>query len=264
MMDDPILFWSSCLLWLIVVGLVFGVVNSDAYLESKTGLKCDSLLQERLQQLSIADWKTLRQKSGLTTRQVMQVRRGKIEQLPLHQLQMLAVALNWSIEDLTYKLGILSSPEETSSVNPEVTPESLEIEQLHQQCQQLQQELQRLKTQERHSTFSQLQTLLTNYPTLRRIVEVKPDLPAKNLLPMLTPLENLLNNWGYQSIGSAWQQVSYSPQLHQPDTVDIQPGELVYIRLVGYRDGERILCPAKVSRTLPGGKKDGVAESGNE
>jgi len=259
MMDDPILFWSSCLLWLIVVGLVFGVINSDAYLESKTGLKCDSLLQERMQQLSIANWKTLRQKSGLTTRQLLQVRRGEVEQLPLHQLQMLAEALHWSVEDLIHNLGILSSPGETSSV----TPESLEIEQLRQQCQQLEQELQQLRTQERHSTFSQLQTLLTNYPTLRRIVEVKPDLPAKNLLPMLTPLENLLKTWGYQPIGSAWQQVTYNPQLHQPDTTDIQPGELVYIRLVGYRDGERILCPAKVSRTLPGGRKEGVGQSGD-
>ena len=36
---------------------------------------------------------------------------------------------------------------------------------------------------------------------------------------------------------------------------DIQPEELVYIRFVGYREGEQILCPAKVSRTLPGGIK---------
>jgi hypothetical protein len=34
---------------------------------------------------------------------------------------------------------------------------------------------------------------------------------------------------------------------------DIQPGEAVYVRFVGYRDGETVLVPAKVSRTLPSG-----------
>jgi hypothetical protein len=44
--------------------------------------------------------------------------------------------------------------------------------------------------------------------------------------------------------------------LHQPDVEDITEGELVYIRFVGYREGERILAPAKVSRTLPPGMKN--------
>ena len=32
-----------------------------------------------------------------------------------------------------------------------------------------------------------------------------------------------------------------------------QEGELVYIRFVGYQNGDKILYPAKVSRTLPPG-----------
>jgi hypothetical protein len=112
-----------------------------------------------------------------------------------------------------------------------------------------------LTTEFQHSTFSQLQTLLTNYPSLRASINAKPDLPAKNIVSLFTPLDNLIETWGYERIGKAWEQVPYNPQLHQADASDIEVGELVYIRFIGYKEGERILCPAKVSRMLPGGIK---------
>jgi hypothetical protein len=120
---------------------------------------------------------------------------------------------------------------------------------------ELQQQASQLRTDDRDSSFEQLQTLLTNYPTARIMVQSKSDLPAKNLVALFTPLENLLKSWGYELIGTPWEQVPYDPQLHQPDADDIAVGELVYIRFVGYQDGDRILCPAKVSRTLPPGIK---------
>lgn len=134
-----------------------------------------------------------------------------------------------------------------------------EIVALQQQCLQLREQLQQQKTQLtadfQEATFEQIQTLLTNYPSAQKMAQVKPDLPAKNLIALFTPLENLLHSWGVESIGWAWEQVAYDPQLHQPDEDDITAGERVYIRFVGYRQGDRILCPAKVSRTLPGGAR---------
>jgi molecular chaperone GrpE (heat shock protein) len=81
----------------------------------------------------------------------------------------------------------------------------------------------------------------------------KPELPAKNLISLFTSLDSLITNWGYTAIGETWEQVNYNPQLHQADSDDIQEGELVYIRFIGYQDGDKVLYPAKVSRTLPGG-----------
>lgn len=130
-----------------------------------------------------------------------------------------------------------------------------EIEELQAQCQRLREELaeksHQLTVDFRENTFEQLQTLLTNYPTFCQMARSKPDLPAKNILALFTPLENLLMSWGYEPIGQSWQQVNYNPELHQADSDEIEPGELVYIRFVGYRSGEKILCPAKVSRSLP-------------
>ncbi|MCL6434776.1 MAG: hypothetical protein K6T90_11295 [Leptolyngbyaceae cyanobacterium HOT.MB2.61] len=120
----------------------------------------------------------------------------------------------------------------------------------------LQQELQHqqahLTEEWRQATFRQLQRLLVNYPSAIKIAHARPDLPAKSLATMFTPLENLLKDWGYETIGPIWGKVAYDPQLHQPDSPDIQPGESVYVRFIGYRQGKTVLCPAKVSRILPG------------
>ncbi len=99
--------------------------------------------------------------------------------------------------------------------------------------------------------FEQLQGLLTQYPTVIKIVEYKPDFPAKDILPLFVPLNGLIELWKYKVIGSPWEQVYYDPKYHQADCNDMRVGELVYIRFVGYYIGDRILVPAKVSRTLP-------------
>jgi molecular chaperone GrpE (heat shock protein) len=131
------------------------------------------------------------------------------------------------------------------------------IKDLELQCQRLREELkqqsQQLKADFLNETFTQLQTLLTNYPTVEKMALAKPDLPAKNIVSLFTSLNNLVASWGYTTIGETWEQVNYNPQLHQADSDDIQEGDLVYIRFIGYQDGVRVLYPAKVSRTLPGG-----------
>ncbi len=128
---------------------------------------------------------------------------------------------------------------------------------LQQECWELRQALTIQTTQAQMdnqiATFGILQTLLTQYPSLRPMVAVKPGLPARNLIAMFTVLDNLLEAWGITPIGQPWEALIYDPQLHQGDTVDLQLGESVYVRFVGYRQGDRILVPAKVSRTLPVG-----------
>lgn len=110
---------------------------------------------------------------------------------------------------------------------------------------------QQLSIDWQQGTFEQLQSLFANYPTAKMMVKLKPELPAKNLVALLKPLEDLWQNWGIEQIGKPWQKVPFNPQYHQPDTFDIVENELVYIRFVGYRQGDRILLPAKVSRNLP-------------
>lgn len=149
-----------------------------------------------------------------------------------------------------------STPVKASGLTATPSPtDTAELATLKQQCLRLREELQQQKAQLladfHHTTFDRLQFLLTNYPTAQTMAEAKPDLPAKNLTSLFNPLETLLQDWGIEPIGTPWQEVCYDPQLHQPDVDNITTGEMVYIRFVGYRHGDRILCPAKVSRTLP-------------
>src|ERR671933_763179 len=244
----PVPSFSSLL---ILGGLFLVLVYIDARSKiAKVPLVYDQRLMSRLNQLGMTSFVSLQQKSGLTDSRLRQVRCGDLTSLTLRELSRLATALDWTIEELLQNFGV----ENTSS-----SKRLSEIEALRTECLRLREELQQqsveLTTELQHSIFQQLQTLLTNYPTVRQLVQVKPDLPAKNLTSLFTSIDNLIESWGYKPIGQTWEQVQYNPQLHQPDAGDIEPGELVYIRFVGYQDGEHILCPAKVSRTLPAGSQ---------
>ncbi|MBF2057922.1 MAG: hypothetical protein IGQ45_12075 [Cyanobacterium sp. T60_A2020_053] len=132
------------------------------------------------------------------------------------------------------------------------------ISELHQRYQSLQSDYESLPTklsqQWREKTFIEINSLLTNYPTAKMMIKFKPYLPAKNVISLLKPLENLLSLWDIQSIGKPWQKVNFDPDLHSPDNDNIKSGDMVYIRFVGYLRGENILVKAKVSQSLPGQK----------
>lgn len=129
------------------------------------------------------------------------------------------------------------------------------VEELTKECLVLKKQLEdstaEVRLDERSRTFRELQTLLTNYCSVRAAVQVNPQLPASNIVSLFVPLDNLLASWGIEPLGQVWEQVPYNPQLHQADVNDIAEGELVFVRFVGYKNGSRILCPAKVSRTRP-------------
>ncbi len=99
--------------------------------------------------------------------------------------------------------------------------------------------------------IDRLLPLLVQYQTLRQVIVKHPDLPAKQLFPLFEILDGLIEDWHLEPIGLVGEQVPFDPQYHQPDSPSLQPGELVYIRFVGYRSGDNIHSPAKVSRQLP-------------
>lgn len=59
------------------------------------------------------------------------------------------------------------------------------------------------------------------------MAQPQPELLAKNFSTLFFCLENLMQQWGCEPIGGAWEQVSFNSQLHQPDTEEIEIGESV-------------------------------------
>lgn len=188
----------------------------------------DEPLRRRMQALGIPSWQALHRQSGVSRRAIAHLRRGEWGSLRLKHLQQLALALNWDVPSLLnlIQLGNQAPHQPAPSTDSSTSPDT---------------------------TFSLLQPLLTSYPTICQMAQRKPDWPAQNVTALFRSLDALLRHWGYEAIGSPLESVPFQPQLHQPDQPDIQPGDPVYVRFVGYRQGERILCPAKVSRSLPGG-----------
>ncbi|MCT7966756.1 XRE family transcriptional regulator [Laspinema sp. D1] len=253
MIEEPNLIGFGWVLSLVLFMVILYLVELGNLKNQQ--LKYDALLVSRMKQLGLIHWKQLAQTAGISTLRLRQIRSGAIGNIPWRELRQLAQALNWSMGELEQQLEPLPTPSETALV---IGNSNLELEtELRQQCQRLREELDQQKSQIWdefcQSTFEELQTLLTNYPTAAEMARIKPDLPAKNLTALFAPLDNLLENWGYEPIGHPWESVAYNPQFHQGDSDEIQPGEAVYIRFVGYRQGDRILSPAKVSRTLPRG-----------
>jgi len=309
MVEAPNLYWFGWFLWLGGTAFVLAILGSRqpaveerASQDTSLSYDFDPLLRRRLADLQLPDWNALQRKSGLTPRSLLQARRGRLQKLSLEEVQSLASALQWSLEellihyeqplphfsqlaqecadlrrqreqwqqqDMTLKQQLAAEVDKVYRAHQQIaqlqaqaseTQATLEatryeLDQVQQQCRRLRADLERqaaqLTTDFKDEAFRHLQTLFMNYPTAAMMAEARPTLPAKNLLPLFAPLQNLLDGWGYEAIGSAWEQVLYDPQLHQADSESIEPGELVYIRFVGYREGDRILCPAKVSRTLP-------------
>lgn len=217
--------------------------------------KNDQLLQKRMKELDIDSWRALQQKSGLNFSSLRLVRCGSVGKLKIEQLQGLAIALQWEWEYALHILNVLSIDKKKKNVKKIIELQTEDTEKVDRaekiQDDGLEQQRRELLADFRSTSFEQMHTLLTSYPTLRQIVAVKPELPAKNLISLFTSLDNLMDSWGYKTIGSVWEKVAYDPKWHQGDVEDITPGELVYIRFVGYQDGDRVICPAKVSRTLP-------------
>jgi molecular chaperone GrpE (heat shock protein) len=243
-------------IFLVIFAIVVCIYLIQVAIDQNLTLKSDALLLELMERVGIPNWKTLKAKSGLNKTAFLQLRDNEAAKLKFTEIANLATVFNLPIFKFLEKLNIVQP-------NPELELSRQECSKLQQQLQQiateqetfrqeqLEQQRVELTNQFRNSTFEQLQILLTNYPSIHQMVEVNPELPAKNLLSMFTPLDNLLSEWGYQTIGKPCEQVACNPQIHQPDATDISEGELVYIRIVGYQHQDKVLCPAKVSRTLP-------------
>ncbi|MGF1577140.1 MAG: helix-turn-helix domain-containing protein [Cyanophyceae cyanobacterium] len=205
----------------------------------------DQQLRARMAEVGIPSWAALQQRAGISRRAMHSLRHSTVESLRWSQLREVAKALEWPLPVLLQRLSLSADneAEETTDLTPTLSSTTPQARQPHDtQAETFQTD-----------SFRTLQLLLTQYPSACKLAQTKPDLPAKNLVALFRPLETLLADWGIQPIGQVWQAVDFDPVLHQPDQGSMRSGDPVFVRYVGYQRGDQILCPAKVSRTLPSG-----------
>ncbi|MEM9539151.1 MAG: helix-turn-helix transcriptional regulator [Cyanobacteria bacterium P01_E01_bin.42] len=197
-------------------------------------------LQVLMQQANIPSFKQLIRLAGVSEWQVRQLRRGNLAKMRVENLEKLAKVLQMSLAKL-----IVEFSGETADRPTEIDWQK--------ECDRLQQQLDRQKEELRQDfqreSLQAIESWLLQWPTVVNAVQNNPQLPAMRLLPLIKPIENLIEKWGLEAIATVGEEVAYDPQQHQLMEGSAEVGERVKIRYIGYRDREdNLLYRAKVSK----------------
>lgn len=213
-------------------------------------------LQQLMQRVGLSSFRSLSQASGVSEKQIRRLRRGEVGQIRLEALLKLSQVLEVSVVDLLSLFPVpgmqkLGSESDALKLEQELTALRQEYDRLQHQLQEQKLELQQEFQQ---SSLQVLESLLLQLPTAAYAAQQNPQAPAVKLLPLLKPLERLLQEWGVEPIATVGSEIPYDPHQHQLIDGSAEAGERVRVRYTGYRQGDRLLYRAKVSpivRTEP-------------
>lgn len=204
-------------------------------------------LQHLMQRVGVSSFQALSQKAGVSKRQLKRLRQGQISQMRVSDLVSLSQTLQISANEL---LATFSESEASWEAESEEKLAALQQEYERSQA-QLEQQRQALMQEFQQSSLEVLESWLKSWPTAAYAAQQNPQVSAVKLLPLLRPLEQLLQQWGVEAIATVGAEVPYDPQVHQLRMGTAQPGERVKVRYTGYRQGDRLLFRAEVSLISP-------------
>ncbi|WP_096595347.1 nucleotide exchange factor GrpE [Calothrix sp. NIES-2098] len=220
------------------------------------------LLQDLMQQVGILSFKALSRAAGVSERQILRLRQGKVEQMRVDILLKLSQALQIELDELIVTFSAISPTSQLEKIKPEKQQQSVlknTEQELLRQIADLQQEYERsqlaleqqrelLQQEFQQTSLQLLESLLLQWPTAAQKAQENPQLAAIKIVPLVQkPLEKLLQAWGVEAIASVGAEIPYDPQWHQLMEGSAQPGGIVKVRYVGYCQGEKLLYRAKVS-----------------
>lgn len=197
-------------------------------------------LQQLMQRVDISSFNALARAAGISSRQILKLRHGEVEQMRVDVLLKLSQVLKVPLSELvaTFSSNHISTSQQ-------------EYAQLHQECQRLQmlleQQQQTLQQEFQQASLQVLESWLLQWPTAAYKAQENPQLPAVRLLPLMRSLEQLLQQWQVEAIAPVGAELPYNPQLHQLLEGTAQPGDRVKIRYTGYFHGGKLFNRAKVS-----------------
>ncbi|HEY9606118.1 MAG TPA: helix-turn-helix domain-containing protein [Allocoleopsis sp.] len=200
-------------------------------------------LQQLMQPLGFSTYKQLSQSAGVSEKLLRRLRQGQVLQLRGETLLKLAQALQVSVNELLTVFSSVSLPA-TSQSDGEEAAFKQEYQRLQQQ---LEEQRETLRQEFQQSSLQVLESWLVQWPTAAYAAQQNQQLPAARLLPLVRPVEQLLQEWGVEAIASVGSEIFYDPHLHQLMEGTAQPGDLVRVRYIGYRQGDKLLHRAKVS-----------------
>ncbi|NEQ42367.1 MAG: helix-turn-helix domain-containing protein [Leptolyngbya sp. SIOISBB] len=205
---------------------------------------------ERLRALmtavDIPSFRALARQAQVSDWAVQQLRSDRITAMRVERLQKIAAALNLSLPELLGQFGVMTAGQSPAQPAAETSVVTLKAEYQRLQTQLEQQETV-LQQQFQTAALAVLESWLVQWPTVTHAVEKNPDLPASRLVPLVQPIQTLLEQWEVEVIAAVGATVPYDPQVHQLMTGDVEPGVPVRVRYTGFRQRGKLLHRAKVS-----------------
>ncbi|MFN5730144.1 MAG: nucleotide exchange factor GrpE [Pseudanabaena sp.] len=202
------------------------------------------ILRLLMKQVGISSFQILSERTGISRRAIDTLRKRNAATLRYADLAKLAEVLQIEVTEVIAKFI-------SDSNNPE-SPIS-EIVALREEYQRLQQKLElqkfELRSQFERETIQQLESLILQLPSAGYAAQQNPNMLAKNILPLLRPIDALLQKWGITAIGAVGKEVNFDSQKHQlmEGSDEIKEGDIAIVRYVGYMQGEKLLYRARVS-----------------
>lgn len=198
-------------------------------------------LQNLMQQAGFYSLQQLSQKAGVSELQLIRLQRGLALQTRVEILLKISQGLNISLTELLATFA----PESVATADTP-TPESLQQEYKRLQT-QMEQQRESLSEEFQRASLQMIESWLLQWPTAATRAQENPQLAAVKLLPLLRPVQQLIEQWGVEAIAPVGAEVSYDPQWHQLLEGGVAPGETVVVRYTGYRYQGQLLYRAKVS-----------------
>jgi molecular chaperone GrpE (heat shock protein) len=203
------------------------------------------ILRELMKLVGISSFKILSDRVGMSRRAIDTLRKGHAIDLKYRDLAKLAEVLQIELNELIAKF--IDHSRNSQSPNLAIADLRAEYQRLQQKLETQKQEL---RSQFERETIQQLESMLLQLPSATYAAQQNPNMLAKNILPLLRPINALLQKWGITAIGSVGAEVIYDSQKHQSieGDQDLKDGDMVIVRYVGYLQGEKLLYRARVSK----------------
>ncbi|WP_193195547.1 nucleotide exchange factor GrpE [Nostoc sp. MG11] len=205
-------------------------------------------LQDLMQLVDISSFRALSRAAGVSERQILRLRQGKLEQMRMDVLLKLSLILQVPLSELVATFSVPSVEYQISS-ELSTHKEIADLKREYQRSQlQLEEQRELLLQEFQQSSLQLLESLLLQWPTAAQKAQENPQLAAVKIVPLVQkPLEKLLQAWGVEAIAPVEAEIPYDPQLHQLMEGSAQVGEIVKVRYTGYFQGDKLLYRAKVS-----------------
>ncbi len=207
------------------------------------------ILRQLMKLVGISSFQILSDRAGISRRSIDRLRKGNAEALRYVDLAKLAKVLQIELDELVAKF--VDSKFVDSNISESASSAIANLREEYQHLQQkLEKQKQELRSQFERETIQKLESLLLQLPSAAHAAQTNPHMLAKNILPLLRPIDALLQTWRISAIGTVGMEVAYDPQKHQlmESSDQIEDGAIAIVRYVGYMQGEKLLYRARVGK----------------